>query len=330
MKPDATVQKVFDRANSKWGNRSVPNTNWKCPEGTVPIGRNHDLNSDVHDLNSDVFSSKVVRRTGYIYSGMRTKGDTVKVVHGASANMSVWNPSVVLNNEYSGAGISLESGQGPQRNYIKAGWAVNPRIYGDHQTRLFTVWTVIPSVIIIISVKQADDHHSTGCFNTHCQGFIVTDSRLALDHIVFPTVSKYRGAKEIITYINIAKDTKGNWWLSYGYTNVIGYWPREIFTSLGDGASTAIWAGEVFANDGDYKDPFPVMGSGFVWEDHYNMAAYFENMEFVNSANSSITPDGTTVEFHQNDFCYYAAHYKYSEQRGFNFMYGGPNIDGCW
>lgn len=55
---------------------------------------------------------------------MRTRNETVKVVTGATAILSVWNPDVAIKEDYSAASITIIDGHGPQQNYVQAGWMV--------------------------------------------------------------------------------------------------------------------------------------------------------------------------------------------------------------
>ncbi|KAL5705142.1 hypothetical protein ACHQM5_023484 [Ranunculus cassubicifolius] len=275
-----------------------------CAKGTVPIRRM---------TNKDVFPEEMGATTGINFAGMHTKG-TINAINGAEADLSLWNPNV-LDSQSSGARITVQSGQGPQRNYIEAGWTVNPRLYGDHKTRMYTIWT-------------ADDLHTTGCYNTQCPGFIVIEPSLALDY-VYHNTSELSG-RVYQTHFHISKDSNGNWWLLAGFTIKVGYWPRELFTSLGSGASEATWGGQVYIDpDAPFNDPLPYMGTGDILEGEYAMSAYFSHMGFWDSSNSLVIPSETTVEFLNPVWCYYASYDNYSEDKGFNFLYGGPNIIDC-
>ncbi|KAK9985105.1 hypothetical protein SO802_034630 [Lithocarpus litseifolius] len=55
--------------------------------------------------------------------------------------------------------------------------------------------------------------------------------------------------------------SNGNWFLKYGHDEtVIGFWPKNAFTALGDGANYVYWGGEIFSPPGV---PSPPMGSGY-------------------------------------------------------------------
>ncbi|KAK7839459.1 hypothetical protein CFP56_018020 [Quercus suber] len=53
----------------------------------------------------------------------------------------------------------------------------------------------------------------------------------------------------------------GNWFLKFGQNETdIGFWPKNVFTALGDGANYVEWGGEVFSPPGV---PSPPMGSAY-------------------------------------------------------------------
>ncbi|KAK9985098.1 hypothetical protein SO802_034623 [Lithocarpus litseifolius] len=55
--------------------------------------------------------------------------------------------------------------------------------------------------------------------------------------------------------------SNGNWFLKFGQDEtVIGFWPKNVFTALGEGANYVEWGGEVFSPLGV---PSPPMGSGY-------------------------------------------------------------------
>ena len=65
-----------------------------------------------------------------------------EAVYGASAEISMWNPSV-QDGEMSISQIWVVVGSfsGSDLNIIEAGWQVQPHLYGDTSTRFFTYWT---------------------------------------------------------------------------------------------------------------------------------------------------------------------------------------------
>ncbi|KAI3994217.1 hypothetical protein MKX01_012474, partial [Papaver californicum] len=73
---------------------------------------------------------------------------TSNFLNGTSNNLyvnysiNIWNPYIEKPNEYSTAQIWLVSGSREGMESVKAGWTVNPTLYGDTKTQFFVYWTV--------------------------------------------------------------------------------------------------------------------------------------------------------------------------------------------
>ncbi|KAK9985101.1 hypothetical protein SO802_034626 [Lithocarpus litseifolius] len=177
-----------------------------CPVGMVPIRRNTMADLKGAKLATEIHSSKykplTVDKPGTHYAIVGTKNKN-NVYHGGSASISIYNPKV-KGTQYSSARIKVQN----YPDSIEVGWTVNPTLYNDTRTRLYT------------STKTA----KSSCFDTY-------DS------------------------------SNGNWFLKFGQDEtVIGFWPKNVFTALGDGANYDEWGGEVFSPPGV---PSPPMGSGY-------------------------------------------------------------------
>nr|CAD1820037.1 unnamed protein product [Ananas comosus var. bracteatus] len=127
---------------------------------------------------------------------------------------------------------------------------VNPDLYGDNQTRLFTLWTV-------------DGYKNTGCYNLLCEGFVFTGKSNFGPGSVLEPVSVNEGRA-----FSLRQDPQsGDWWLHCrhdGYSDdcnleQMGYWPRTLFTSLAHRASCVEWGGFV-SHAENVSDP--AMGNG--------------------------------------------------------------------
>ena len=76
---------------------------------------------------------------------------------------------------------------------------VNPVLYGDNKTRIFTFWTVrvlifdlhastslfilflfLKEYLFFLSWLQTDSYKKIGCYNLLCPGFVQVDNRIAL------------------------------------------------------------------------------------------------------------------------------------------------------
>ncbi|XP_021760613.1 uncharacterized protein LOC110725440 [Chenopodium quinoa] len=67
-------------------------------------------------------------------------------------------------------------------------------------------------------------------------------------------------------YVRFLHKDDGNWWLNVAQVNkAIGYWPKEIFTTLADVANKVEWGGQVYdfgSTDPPSPSTLPDMGSG--------------------------------------------------------------------
>ncbi|OVA05544.1 protein of unknown function DUF239 [Macleaya cordata] len=242
----------------------------ECLEGTVPIRRTtkEDLiraKSFSKTKNSATNEQKI--NSAYINGAYINLEDDDKRTKyfGASANITTYNPNVG-EDQFSAAQIWIESSFRPTPfNSIQAGWIVAPPLYKDHLTRIFTYWTGTGSPV-------------TGCYNTLCPGFVQVDRglypTLPIDHI-----STYGG---IQYYVNIAVNqdkSSGDWWLSIAGTKNIGYWPKALFNSLGEGADSIKWGGSVSLSEEGISPP---MGSGHFPDGHPKHSCYFTQIMYVN------------------------------------------------
>ncbi|XP_073125213.1 protein neprosin-like [Henckelia pumila] len=297
----------------------------KCPKGTVPIRR-----STVHDVlrakslyhygkkltkSPLVLSSPrrfdvpdVVSGNGHEHAIAYTKPS--EEIYGAKATINVWNPSIELVNEFSLSQIWVLSGSfnGSELNSIEAGWQVSPELYGDNRPRLFTYWT-------------SDAYQATGCYNLLCSGFVQTNNRIAIGAAISP-VSAVNGDQYDITIL-VWKDPKlGHWWMGFGDSTLVGYWPAEIFTHLSDRATMVEWGGEIVNSRAEDEHTSTQMGSGHFADDGFGRASYFRNLEIVDSDNSlSSAQEITTLA--ENTNCYNIKS-SYNNDWGTYFYYGGP------
>ncbi|XP_042518603.1 uncharacterized protein LOC122092356 [Macadamia integrifolia] len=115
-----------------------------CPLGTVPIRRitKEDLirAKSAFKMTVGNFSRKSQAK-GFEFAGYQTVKSPGRAYHGAGATFNLYNPKVQPD-EFSSSMISIESGPPNELNFIQFGWTVNPQLYGDSKTRLFTLWTV--------------------------------------------------------------------------------------------------------------------------------------------------------------------------------------------
>ena len=87
-------------------------------------------------------------------------------------------------------------------------------------------------------------------------------------------------------------DVTGNWWLRLGDEN-IGYYPKDIFTTLAYAASTGGWGGEIYSS---VVEAYPPMGSGHFPEEGFKKACFIRQMEMIDPSHSVIYPDKSKLQ----------------------------------
>ncbi|XP_047072191.1 uncharacterized protein LOC124681300 [Lolium rigidum] len=238
-------------------------------------------------------------------------------VYGAKATINVWDPAIQESNGFSLSQLWLLSGSfnGSDLNSIEAGWQVSPELYGDSRPRLFTYWT-------------SDAYEATGCYNALCPGFVQTSSRVAIGASISP-VSSLAGEQYDMTLL-VWKDPKlGNWWLSYGdggASQLVGYWPAELFTHLSGHATMVEWGGEVVNTSPGGAHTATQMGSGRFAAEGFGRASYFRNLETVDAGNSLAPVSLDALQTLAEDGGCYDIRKAYDDRDGWgtHFYYGGP------
>ncbi|KAJ4836972.1 hypothetical protein Tsubulata_025282 [Turnera subulata] len=294
--------------------------NGSCPQGTVPVrrirekellrrssledyGRKHPafssavtkLNKETPNLREQNRSMAILLTEGFSYSGV--KGD-----------IRVWNPQVESDDEYSTSQVSLKSGPYYDFESLEAGWAVNPSVYGDRQTRLFVYWTT-------------DASKTTGCFDVTCPGFVQTSNEIALGAAIYPLSVPFRLPYQITLYIFKDPPT-GNWWVQYGERINLGYWPVELFGSLRGNAEGAEWGGEVYSSKIEQTPHTKTgMGSG-QFPDVFGNSGCIQRMRIRENSMFLKKPEWTFT--YADEYRCYDVWYVSDYVEDPEFYYGGP------
>ncbi|CAN8308290.1 unnamed protein product [Cochlearia groenlandica] len=232
MKP-SKVNRPEKRSRYDNETEHVPLPRVGCPRGTVPIRRTtkEDLIRQKHF--DQIFDSNIYPQTdsepGLHYAGGRIRPEWIhKNIGGGEAHFALYQTPFVKQLQFSSGLIKISNGV----DFIKAGWTVNPTLYGDNRCRFFTY------------LHTSKQH----CFNTKCHGFVLTNPQTPLDH-AFKRVSR-TGVQTIELTIHIHRDpSNGSWWLSIGKGDKeegVGFWPDNIFTDLKHNAEDVFWGGEIF------------------------------------------------------------------------------------
>ncbi|KAJ7958326.1 Protein of Unknown Function (DUF239) [Quillaja saponaria] len=293
-----------------------------CPEGTIPIRRirKKDLlkahSVEDYGRKKPSFSRRFdqlnqnpnlsVQQTNHSKAILFTVGFRYL---GAKGDIRVWNPFVESDDEYSTSQVALLNGPYYDFECIESGWAVNPGVYGDRQTRLFVYWT-------------ADASKKTGCFDLTCPGFVQTSHEVALGAAIYP-ISIPGGLPYQIT-IYIHKDpVTSNWWVQYGEQINIGYWPAELFKAIRYNAESVEWGGEVYSSTvGHTPHTSTGMGNGHFPDYTAGDSGTITRMRIHDNSQNLKFPDYADP-FSDEFNCYdidFVSDYVEDPQ----FLYGGP------
>ncbi|KAI3730902.1 hypothetical protein L1987_62082 [Smallanthus sonchifolius] len=112
----------------------------------------------------------------------------------------------------------------------------------------------------------------------------------------------------------------GDWWLRVG-SELIGYWPANLFSGLRDHANTIQYGGEVYSAKSS-KHTSTQMGSGHFPEEGLGKAAFVRNVEVIDEMNNLNTIQNVEL-FAENPNCYDVKS-GYNAVWGSYIYYGGP------
>lgn len=318
MKPTGLPQGIAEFGTSE-GVSSQPHLEDKCPIGFIPIMRNpknHSMTMEPTSnfrpadiLNIHLLDNKIAGHTS-VADVRLLEGE----YYGSIAEINTYALPQISINQYSLSAswvISDGAGLGPrdQTNVILTGWMVNPSLFGDAQTRLFTYWT-------------GDGYHNKSCFNHLCPGFVQVNPAVPLGGVL--PVSVYNGA-QYVTKILIFRDPKtGNWWMVMGENLdlYVGYWPNSIFTTLAKHANVLMWGGTGYTSHGEKSPP---MGSGHWPEEGYGKACFFDSVGQIIRGNMYGEIPEDKVSYYQSP-CYRIGYFQ-KKEAGRYFQFGGPG--GC-
>ncbi|CAA7017246.1 unnamed protein product [Microthlaspi erraticum] len=302
-----------------------------CPDGTIPVRRVS--REDIRRASSPShFGRKTPRTYNFLDSALQRKANsnlTAELISlprqkdrseailltlgynylGAQSDINVWNPPRVQPHDYSSAQIWLLGGLSGEFESIEAGWVVNPGVFGDSRTRLFTYWT-------------KDSYTKTGCFNLLCSGFVQTTTKFSLGAAVEPVSTTSHDQYHISVGVFLDPHT-GHWWLTIENT-VVGYWPGKLFFYLKRSATAVQWGGEVYSPN-VMKKPHTrtSMGSGQWAYDLFGEACFQTNIRIKDNSLQIKYPDNL-AEYSDEVYCYSTKLYRETYKLEPAFYFGGP------
>ncbi|KAI3884514.1 hypothetical protein MKW92_028832 [Papaver armeniacum] len=280
----------------------------RCPQGTVPIRRTRKedlIRARYLSLSTEPISDTIHEYfAGIVY---QNNGETF---YGATANMSIWKPSVNLD-QYSLAEISLRSGWDDQYTRIHVGWTVNPILYNnDTMVRNFIYWTT-------------DNGKETGCYNTLCPGFVQVDRQITPDSPLKNTSIYEVGVLEMQSHVYLDSSEKKWWYVIEGIK--VGYWPTEIFPLFNsNGVERIYWGGHSMESEDGHV---PEMGSGRFPDGQSLHAAYFTKIQYNDFSGNLLDPHKKMIKKvlgckKNYDIIYYGFREEHDARH--TIQYGGP------
>ncbi|KAK4429539.1 hypothetical protein Salat_1254500 [Sesamum alatum] len=142
MRPSREILATFQSQRKS----SFVNKLWKskkgCPKGTIPIRRSTTTNDHKNLGNSsrDHSPSQSLNSDDRVdFAGIYTKPG--KKFYSVAAYINLYNPKLHYGGQYSSAVVFIEGGGASNLNQIQVGWTVNPTLYGDYNTRLYSAWS---------------------------------------------------------------------------------------------------------------------------------------------------------------------------------------------
>ncbi|XP_043700452.1 uncharacterized protein LOC122651211 [Telopea speciosissima] len=271
----------------------------RCPPGTVLIQRTQ-KEEDITSMAKSQFAT-------FQLGGLDRK------YYGGYVHFGIDQPKVSSINQFSASVLWIENGPIHQLNSIQVGWTVNPRLFGDNKTRVFSYWT-------------ADGFHKTGCFNLLCPGFVQVSRKKTLG-TVYDVISIYGGQQYEDDFLVYKDPNSGNWWyVTYlnGGHEAVGYWPSTLFTTLRDSASMITAGGEVYSPTSEGS---PQMGKGvFPVRGDSRLAASARRLQFMDEKQLLLDPIASLLKIQtDNPACYKVelvnTPYEYWKN---SILFGGP------
>ncbi|KAL1224283.1 Protein neprosin [Cardamine amara subsp. amara] len=283
----------------------------RCPQGTIPILRN----SKEYITNARLFVEKYFHPLTGDSPGTHIAG--VRSHSGPYRGVEAWSGVHNLNigrDQASYGQIYIGSGLNNQVNFIQAGWMINPSLFGDGRPWSYGFW------------KGKD---GKGCYNTACPGFVQVSQE---DPISEPMDQPGEGG--LRCSIHQDKQT-GNWWITQLISHApnidIGYWPKELFNLLDNGANMVGVGGAVQASR---SGPSPPMGNGKFPNGDRKGSSLISNIEVLDSNYMQRKMNSFPIEtLLDSPKCYGLRMGKvpplHVSQLGFFFNYGGPGGNSC-
>ncbi|XP_024986525.1 uncharacterized protein LOC112521763 [Cynara cardunculus var. scolymus] len=303
------TRKVFDDAKKEDIAMTITSQRWQksgsCPKGTVPIRRTQKRNPNKDDFHAygRKTASNMKNEVGDLkYTTNSTNSianhsvaliETVGYSYsGAKVDIKVWTPYVEKEDEYSTSHVAIQNGGLHDFELVETGWA-------------------------------ADGSKRTGCFDLTCPGFVQVNHEIALGGAIYP-ISNPNGLPYQITVYIFKDPTTKNWWVNYGESINIGYWPGELFMLLKYQGIMVKWGGEVYSSKVKTHPGHTAtgMGSGNTPPSIFENCGTMKRMRVEQNSQPLMIPEWSTTVV--DEYRCYGALYEVDYIPDPIFYYGGP------
>ncbi len=234
---------------------------------------------------------------------------------GQGADFSIWNPYTENAGEFSLSQLWCTRGSGTGLQTVELGWQNYKQKYGDYQSRLFIYYTVN-------GYSATGDNK--GCYNLDCKGFVQTNKDIILGGRIKP-VSTVGGAQYVATLEAYRDPKTGHWWIRYGGSTWVGYYPTKLFSTAGLKKYSAVveMGGEIL-DDKIGGHTATDMGSGRFAEAGWKKAAFTKKIHYWNPSNSYVNVTGLSPQATNTSY-YDILLYKATDANWKTYFYfGGP------
>ncbi|KAK7405486.1 hypothetical protein VNO78_06829 [Psophocarpus tetragonolobus] len=287
----------FQKSNNKTSVKNSPSRilfeleKDECPKGTVPIRRTtkDDLIRTKSTLNNSMLMESLMESEPGLHMAELTLIPDSGPYYKISGINSIYNPTVLNNNQISASNLWVRNGPIATNNKIVLGW-------------------------------HKDNFKKTGCINMLCRGFVQVNKGTYLGLRVNRT-SIYGGpAREFEFSISQDVSTK-NWWLMLGNIG-FGYYPRELFSNLTSADHVGLGGRTRTAPNA----ASPQMGSGhFPDRDISHSCYYFRNISYHDKSRTNFVPERyETTSFTDNSNCFGVEYRGFPGNVGYFLQFGGP------
>ncbi|KAG6505615.1 hypothetical protein ZIOFF_037980 [Zingiber officinale] len=268
---------------------------YKQPAFDHPLLKNHTLQLKPSSLPKGMKLAK--SKSGSFYGFNDTCPSGTVLIHRARKQDLI--ESKLLRNQFRAQAIA--------NNPTAEGSHVSPIMYGTSYPRFFTFWTI-------------DGYEKTGCGNLECPGFVSTTNIYGPGSFI-PEFSTYGGEQKYLSILISRDSSTGNWWVTYNDQLPLGYFPKELLPKMDDYADAVQMGGHVYS---PLNVPSPPMGSGHPSNEGPNKAAYFIQVQAVDSSNKLTNFDTEFIKSKSDIGDYYSISDNHgSGQDKYVFAYGG-------